>query len=96
MLNINPITKAQLDATLRNIADEVDRSVARWNRFASFLLTLTGDDLTALGYDATAQAYIGSMRVALQNMQEAYTNAAKTGTADPSYFIRMFSAPVVF
>jgi hypothetical protein len=96
MLNINPITKSQLDATLRNVADEVDRSVSRWKRFADFLLTLTADDLTALGYDATARDYIGSLRVALLNMQEAYTNTTKTGTADPSYFVRLFSGPIIF
>lgn len=96
MLNINPITKVQLDATLRNIADEVDRSVARWDRFSTYLLGLSDADLTTLGYDESSRLFVGAFRVALLNMQEAYTNAAKTGSSDPSYVVKQFSAPVVF
>jgi len=96
MLNINPITKQNLDSTLRNIADEVDRSVARWNRFSTYLLGLSDADLTTLGYDESPRLFIGAFRVALLNMQEAYTNTTKTGTSDPSYVVKQFASPVIF
>jgi len=96
MLNINPITKVNLDATLRNIADEVDRSVARWARFSTYLLSLSDADLTTLGYDETSRQFISAFRVALLNMQEAYMNVTKTGSSDPSYVVKQFASPVIF
>ena len=97
LININPVTKAQLDSTIKTIANEVKRCTTRWKDVQGFLLnTFTDDDLVALGYDSTDITYIRSFQTALLNLVEAYNNSDKTGTADPSYIIELLADSVVF
>ena len=94
--SFNPVTKTSLDSQMKSIANEVERCILRWQRFADFLNTLTSAEQTELGYTDTEKAYIGSLRVACINMNEAYRNLTKTGNSDPSYFVKLFSDSVIF
>lgn len=96
LLDLNPMTKATLQGTVKTVANEIKRCMERWEDMGAYLDGLTADDLTALGFNGTDQAYLGSFKVALQNVVRMYQNDAKVGTDDPQYFIEILADPLVF
>jgi hypothetical protein len=90
---INVITKTELNARMKNIADNVKRQVMNAKAFRDFYQTLTDADLVEIGYGETSRQFIGAFSVALLNLYEAYENTAKTGSSDPSYVIEQFASP---
>ena len=103
ILNVNPISHAQFQATMKSIANEVKRCIIRWDEYTQFVDRLTDDELKSLplthgetAYSDTDVAYIRSAVTGIKNLVHAYHNEAKEGTDDPSYFIELIADAVVF
>jgi hypothetical protein len=81
---IKNLTMAEVSGAINNLASETHRLMAKQKEFYDFILSLSTADLTAIGYDESTRTIISSFRVALLNMNEAYNNTAKTGSAKPA------------
>jgi len=89
-------TKVELDRTIQDVAGEVAGKMLRWQYFANQLNSIPDADLTGLGYDSTALAYLRSFQAALLNIERMYSNEAKVGTDDPSYFVSQMTRTLIF
>jgi hypothetical protein len=78
------------------MANEVVRSIARWDRYAEWVAGITDDEFIAAGLTADDVAWTRSATIGMANLGRAYRNEAKVGVDDPSYFIGKFSKAVVF
>ena len=92
LAQLNPVTEQELTVNVKNIANEIARSMRRYKEFRDFLQTLTDQDLLGMGYTQDSVNYIRSFGVALLNMDEAYNNQTKTGTSSPIYFIEILKS----
>lgn len=91
---LNPVTPQELTSNLRSIANDFSKNMKRYKEFHSFLSSITDNDLLTLGYTETSVNYIRSFQTALLNMDEAYNNQTKTGTASPVYFIEILKSMI--
>lgn len=103
ILNVNPISHAQFQSTMKTMMNEVKRCIIRWDEYTQFVARLTDADIKALSlqqgetaYDDTDVAYIRSAVLGVKNIVHAYHNESKEGTDDPSYFIEQIADAVVF
>ena len=72
MATFNCLTAQDYRYQASQIANEIEGKMARWRQWADQLVTITGDDFTALGLTADEQAQMGSMRTSLAALVATY------------------------
>lgn len=95
ILNVSPVTKASMDATIKATANEMERVTKRWEDVDAWFLRLVDEDLTSLGYDANTITYIRSFAVACRNMKLFYRGQTLANTDIPSTYARNFVDPII-
>lgn len=103
LLNVNPVTHAQFQSTLKTMMNEVKRCTMRWDEYVQFVARLSDAELKALpvtgsemAYNDTDVAYLRSAVLGMKNLVNCYHNEAKEGTDAPDYFIELIADAVVF
>ena len=103
LLNVNPVSHAQFQSTMKTMMNEVKRCTLRWDEYVQFVARFTDAELKALpvasgetAYDDTDVAYIRSAVLGMKNMVHCYHNESKEGTDAPDYFIELIADAVVF
>ena len=78
-------TKDELYQNLRTLANEIRRSMERWEAASDFLNDLTTTDLDAMSIPdtGTVRADMVALRVMLQEMVSYFGNNSVTPTNDP-------------
>jgi len=62
MATYNCLTAQDYRYQASQVANEIERYMARWKHWGDQLNTITADDLTAIGLSADEQAQMGSMK----------------------------------
>lgn len=87
MININKPTKANLDAQLQCVANNVWKTAEQCHRMYQYFALLTDADLTAYGYSADDIYAIRAACVAFENLYRLYSGVAPLDSGNPSQYI---------